>query len=133
MKNKATPVDAWHLSLEKNDPNILYDVLDDSFEFFSPAVFKSKEKYMGFIYLMAASETFLGKDFSYKRQIIGEDNAVLEFECTINDVAVNGVDLFKWNEDNKFTEMKVMIRTEKALDAVKSEMTKHLMRPEIWR
>ena len=133
MENRANPVDAWHLSLEKNDPNILYDVLDDSFEFFSPAVFKSKEKYMGFIYLMAASETFLGKDFSYKRQIIGEDKAVLEFECTINDVAVNGVDLFKWNEDNKFTEMKVMIRTEKALDAVKSEMTKHLMRPEIWR
>ena len=133
MENRANPVDAWHLSLEKNDPNILYDVLDDSFEFFSPAVFKSKENYMGFIYLMAASETFLGKDFSYKRQIIGEDNAVLEFECTINDVAVNGVDLFKWNEDNKFTEMKVMIRTEKALDAVKSEMTKHLMRPEIWR
>ena len=133
MENRANPVDAWHLSLEKNDPNILYDVLDDSFEFFSPAVFKSKEKYMGFIYLMAASETFLGKDFSYKREIIGEDNAVLEFECTITDVAVNGVDLFKWNEDNKFTEMKVMIRTEKALDAVKSEMTKHLMRPEIWR
>ncbi len=133
MENRTNPVDAWHLSLEKNDPNILYDVLDDSFEFFSPAVFKSKEKYMGFIYLMAASETFLGKDFSYKREIIGEDNAVLEFECTINDVAVNGVDLFKWNEDNKFTEMKVMIRTEKALDAVKSEMTKHLMRPEIWR
>ena len=133
MENRANPVDAWHLSLEKNDPNILYDVLDDSFEFFSPAVFKSKEKYMGFIYLMEASETFLGKDFSYKREIIGEDNAVLEFECTINDVAVNGVDLFKWNEDNKFTEMKVMIRTEKALDAVKSEMTKHLMRPEIWR
>ena len=133
MDNRANPLDAWHLSLEKNYPNILYDVLDDSFEFFSPAVFKSKEKYMGFIYLMAASETFLGKDFSYKRQIIGEDNAVLEFECTINDVAVNGVDLFKWNEDNKFTEMKVMIRTEKALDAVKSEMTKHLMRPEIWR
>ena len=133
MENRANPVDAWHLSLEKNDPNILYDVLDDSFEFFSPAVFKSKEKYMGFIYLMAASETFLGKDFSYKREIIGEDNAVLEFECTINDVAVNGVDLFKWNEDNKFTEMKVMIRTEKALDAVKSEMTKHLMRQQIWR
>jgi len=133
MEDRLNPVDAWHLSLEKNDPNILYSVLDDSFEFFSPAAFKSKEKYMGFIYLMAASETFLGKDFSYKRQIIGEDNAVLEFECTINDVAVNGVDLFKWNKDNKFTEMKVMIRTEKALDAVKSEMTKHLMRPEIWR
>ena len=49
MENTFTPVDAWHLSLEKNDPSILYDVLDDSFEFYSHAVFKSKEKYMGFI------------------------------------------------------------------------------------
>ena len=88
---------------------------------------------MGFIYLMAASQTFLNNSFSYKRQIIDKDNAVLEFECIINDVAINGVDLFKWNNDNKFTEMKVMIRTEKALDAVKSEMTKHLMQPDIWR
>ena len=101
--------------------------------FFSPAVFKSKEKHMGFIYLMAASETFLGKDFKYKREIMNDDNAVLEFECIINGVEVNGVDLFKWNKSNKFTEMKVMIRTEKALEAVKSEMSKHLMRPEIWR
>ncbi len=133
MENTLNPVDAWHLSLEKSDPKILYDVLDDSFEFFSPAVFKSKEKHMGFIYLMAASETFLGKDFKYKREIMNDDNAVLEFECIIDGVEVNGVDLFKWNKNNKFTEMKVMIRTEKALEAVKSEMTKHLMRPEIWR
>ena len=80
MEKTLNPVDAWHLSLENNDPKILYDVLDDSFEFFSPAVFKSKEKHMGFIYLMAASETFLGKDFKYKREIMNDDNAVLEFE-----------------------------------------------------
>ena len=97
MENTLNPVDAWHLSLEKSDPKILYDVLDDSFEFFSPAVFKSKEKYMGFIYLMAASETFLGKDFKYKREIMNDDNAVLEFECIIDGVEVNVVDLFKWN------------------------------------
>ena len=82
---------------------------------------------------MAASDTFLGKDFKYKREIMNDDNAVLEFECIIDGVEVNGVDLFKWNKNNKFTEMKVMIRTEKSLEAVKSEMTKHLMRPEIWR
>ena len=35
MENTLNPVDAWHLSLEKSDPKILYDVLDDSFEFFS--------------------------------------------------------------------------------------------------
>ena len=53
---------------------------------------------------MAASETFLGKDFKYKREIMNDDNAVLRFECIINGVEVNGVDLFKWNKSNKFTE-----------------------------
>ena len=48
-------------------------------------------------------------------------------------IAVNGIDMFKWNENNKLTEMKVMIRTEKALEAVKQEMTKHLSNPEVWR
>jgi hypothetical protein len=48
-------------------------------------------------------------------------------------VTVNGIDMFKWNEENKLTEMKVMIRTEKALEAVKQEMTKNLSRPELWR
>ena len=133
MDNRLHPVDAWHLSLEKNDPNILYDVLDDSFEFFSPAVFKSKEKYMGYIYLLAASQSFLTGDFKYTRELVDDKQAVLEFECTMDGVTVNGIDMFKWNENNKLTEMKVMIRTEKALEAVKQEMTKHLSNPEVWR
>ena len=62
-----------------------------------------------------------------------EKQAVLEFECTMDGVTVNGIDMFKWNENNKLTEMKVMIRTEKALEAVKQEMTKHLSNPEVWR
>ena len=121
MQETTSPLNIWHKTILDNDPSGLYDILDDSFEFYSPAVFKSKEKYMGYIYLLAASQTFLTSDFKYTRQLVDEKQAVLEFECTMDGVTVNGIDMFKWNENNKLTEMKVMIRTEKALEAVKQE------------
>ena len=129
----TNPIEIWHKTILDNDPSELFSILDDSFQFYSPAVFKSKEKYMGYIYLLAASQSFLTSDFKYTREIIDKEQAVLEFECTMGGVTVNGIDMFKWNSNNKLTEMKVMIRTEKALEAVKQEMTKNLSKPELWR
>ena len=133
MHATTNPIEIWHKTILDNDPSELFGILDDSFQFYSPAVFKSKEKYMGYIYLLAASQSFLTSDFKYTREIIDKDQAVLEFECTMDGVTVNGIDMFKWNSNNKLTEMKVMIRTEKALEAVKQEMTKNLSKPELWR
>ena len=133
MHVATNPIEIWHKTILVNDPSELFSILDDSFQFYSPAVFKSKEKYMGYIYLLAASQSFLTTDFKYTREIIDKEQAVLEFECTMDGVTVNGIDMFKWNSNNKLTEMKVMIRTEKALEAVKQEMTKNLSKPELWR
>tara|TARA_X000001036_G_scaffold220240_1_gene206145 strand:- start:424 stop:825 length:402 start_codon:yes stop_codon:yes gene_type:complete len=133
MHATTNPIEIWHKTILDNDPSELFSILDDSFQFYSPAVFKSKEKYMGYIYLLAASQSFLTSDFKYTREIIDKEQAVLEFECTMGGVTVNGIDIFKWNSNNKLTEMKVMIRTEKALEAVKQEMTKNLSKPELWR
>ena len=133
MHATTNPIEIWHKTILDNDPSELFSILDDSFQFYSPAVFKSKEKYMGYIYLLAASQSFLTSDFKYTREIIDKEQAVLEFECTMGGVTVNGIDIFKWNSNNKLTEMKVMIRTEKALEAVKQEMTKNLSMPELWR
>ena len=126
MHATTNPIEIWHKTILDNDPSELFSILDDSFQFYSPAVFKSKEKYMGYIYLLAASQSFLTSDFKYTREIIDKEQAVLEFECTMGGVTVNGIGMFKWNSNNKLTEMKVMIRTEKALEAVKQEMTKNL-------
>ena len=107
-QEKIHPINRWHQSLEKKDLNILYDLLADDFQFYSPVVFKPKDKHMGFIYLIAASETFLhADDFHYEKEIINENSACLEFKCTMDGREVNGVDMFEWNSDNKFTEMKV--------------------------
>ena len=48
-------------------------------------------------------------------------------------IQVNGVDTFKWNEEGKFTEMKVLLRPQKSLDLIQQEMEKNLLNPEIWR
>ena len=133
MHATTNTIEIRHKTILDNDPSELFSILDDSFQFYSPAVFKSKEKYMGYIYLLAASQSFLTSDFKYTREIIDKEQAVLEFECTMGGVTVNGIDMFKWNSNNKLTEMKVMIRTEKALEAVKQEMTKNLSKPELWR
>lgn len=131
---EINPIDNWHRSIKEPNLSLLYETLDDEFLFYSPVVFRPKEKYMGFIYLIAASRTFLtAENFTYLREIIGENDAMLEFRCEINGIQINGVDTFKWNEEGKFTEMKVLLRPQKSLDLIQQEMEKHLLNPEIWR
>ena len=43
-QEKTHPINRWHQSLEKKDLNILYDLLADDFQFYSPVVFKPKDK-----------------------------------------------------------------------------------------
>ena len=134
MQETNNPVMQWHKSLDNKDFSLLFNILDDKFLFYSPVVFKPKDKYMGFIYLIAASKTFLNADnFKYTRQIIGKQDAMLEFNCTIDGVEINGVDTFKWNHEGKFVEMKVLLRPQKSLEVIQKTMEQHLFNPEIWR
>ena len=80
MQETINPLDTWHRTITESDPSGLYEILDDSFQFFSPAIFKSKEKYMGYIYLLAASQAFLTSDFKYTKKII--DNTCLTWKIS---------------------------------------------------
>ena len=57
---------------------------------------------------------------------------MLEFNCEIDGIQVNGIDTFKWNDEMKFTEMKVYLSHRKA-GVIQQEMEKHLTNPQIWR
>jgi hypothetical protein len=71
----------------------------------------------------------LGKNqFRYVREIVGAQDALLEFECEIDGVHVNGVDLIRWNAQDQIVDFKVMLRPAKALDAVKARMAEMLQR-----
>ena len=56
------------------------------------------------------------------REVEGENDAILEFTVEIDGIMVNGVDMIKWNDENKITEFKVMIRPLKAINIIHQKM-----------
>lgn len=101
------------------------ELLTDDAVFYSPAVFTPQTgKPTVLAYLQAAATVFTGPEtgFRYVEQWVGERSAVLEFTAALDGVHVNGVDILHWNDDGYITEVKVMLRPVKALQAVMPRM-----------
>ena len=64
----------------------------------------------------------LHKSFRYCRELYGEHDAVLEFELELDGIAVNGVDMIRWNAQGRITEFKVMLRPLKAVTLIHEKM-----------
>jgi hypothetical protein len=56
------------------------------------------------------------------RLITAANEAVLEFQVQLDGIAVNGVDMLKWNDDDLITEFKVMLRPLKAINLIHQKM-----------
>ena len=121
----ASAIDLWHQCIENAalDP----EMMTEEVVFYSPYVYTSiKGKKNVSRYLEAAGMVFLNSDFRYIEEIIGDNQACLVFEVTINDLYVNGVDFLIWNDQQKLTEIRVFIRPFEALNAIKKFMVKYL-------
>ena len=70
------------------------------------------------MYLMAAGAVFMNNSFAYKREVIQGNYAMLEFECVLDEIAVNGIDLITFNKEKKISEFKVFIRPLKAVNKI---------------
>ncbi len=119
----TTPLAAWHAIVASRDPSALDTLLADDVVFHSPVVHTPQHgKAITRAYLSAALHVFLTPGFRYVREIVGEHDAVLEFETEIDGVAVNGVDMMSWNAEGRITSFKVMVRPLKAINAVHQKM-----------
>jgi hypothetical protein len=58
--------------------------------------------------------------------VVGDRDAVLEFELELDGLHVNGVDMIRWNDEGKIVDFKVMVRPMKAIDVVRTNMAKVL-------
>ncbi|MBX3713665.1 MAG: nuclear transport factor 2 family protein [Lysobacter sp.] len=117
------PIEAWHALVEANDPAGLDALLADDAVFISPVVHAPQRgKALTKAYLSAAFQVFFNPDFRYVREIIGDTDAMLEFETEIDGVLVNGVDIIRWNTRGEIVEFKVMVRPLKAITAVHERM-----------
>jgi hypothetical protein len=73
-------------------------------------------------YLAAAFQVFFNESFRYVRELRGERDAVLEFTVELDGIAVNGVDMIKWDDEGRITEFKVMLRPLKAVNLIHEKM-----------
>ena len=122
-----SPIEAWHEVVKTGDVKILDEILAKDVVFFSPIVFKpQKGKAITKAYLTAAYKTFDGTDFHYVKELVEEQQAILEFNTEIDGVLIDGVDIISWNEQGKITEFKVMVRPFRAIEKVGEKMKEQL-------
>lgn len=117
------PLETWHRMVRTNDPSGLSDLLAEDAVFYSPIVHSPQTgKMLAVRYLTAAFLVFFNADFRYVREIVGDSDAMLEFETKIDEVLVNGVDLIRWNDSAQIVEFKVMLRPLKAINVIHERM-----------
>lgn len=112
-------VAAWHKLLETKDAAGLDNLLAENVIFYSPVVHTPQMgKPITTLYLTAALYVFANDTFHYIREVVSDNNAVLEFMTVIDGITVNGVDMITWGADGRITEFKVMVRPLKAINLI---------------
>jgi hypothetical protein len=113
----------WHDLVRTRNAQGLASLLADDVVFYSPVVHTPQVgKAVTQQYLAAAFRVFFDESFHYVRELSGPRDAVLEFQVTIDGIAVNGVDMLTWNDEGQITEFKVMVRPLKAINLIHQKM-----------
>ena len=117
-----TTLQRWHDIVRERDPALLDEVLAPDCVFLSPVVHTPQRgRDLTRLYLTGAMHV-LNDNFRYVREISDAGGAVLEFECEVDGILVNGVDLMRFDEHGLISEFKVMVRPLKAIEAVHQKM-----------
>lgn len=118
----AKGLQAWHEIASAGDATRLGEVLAEDCVFFSPVVHTPQVgREISSLYLAGAMQVF-NESFHYTKEIVSRRHAVLEFECMLDDILINGVDIISFNEDGKIAEFRVMLRPLQAVNLLHSKM-----------
>ncbi|MEK9989877.1 MAG: nuclear transport factor 2 family protein [Halieaceae bacterium] len=114
-------LEKWHRVMASGTSEGLVELLSPGCTFWSPVVHTPQQgRDITFLYLAAASQVF-ATDFHYVREVVQADSAMLEFECVIDDIQINGVDIIRV-EAGQIIDFKVMVRPLKAVHKVHEQM-----------
>ena len=118
----------WHAVAEARDVAGLDALLAEEAKFESPVVHTPQVgKAITTRYLAAAFKVLNNETFHSPNQWFGDRSAVLEFATEIDGIAVNGIDMITWDDSDRITHFKVMIRPLKAINLVHEKMRETLM------
>ena len=123
------PIEAWHRVARERDAAALPALLAEDVVFHSPVVHTPQRgRAIVALYLGAAFKLLANPGFRYVREIVGEREAMLEFETEVEGLQVNGVDIIRWDAEGRIADFKVMIRPLKAINLVHQHMAELLGR-----
>lgn len=120
-------IERWHQVVKSRDVRALHDLLSDDVVFVSPVVHTPQTgRAITQAYLRAAMQVLNNPSFHYLNQWYGADSAVLEFECVVEGITVNGIDMIHWDAEGRIDRFKVMVRPLKAVNKVHEMMGRQL-------
>ncbi|HEY2389182.1 MAG TPA: nuclear transport factor 2 family protein [Candidatus Binatia bacterium] len=116
-------IERWHEIVKARDVDGLDELLADDVVFHSPVVHTPQRgRTLTKLYLSAAVMVLGNDSFRYVREVVSGDSAVLEFVTRVGDTEINGVDLIRWNTDDRICDFKVMIRPLRAIQLIHQMM-----------
>jgi len=119
----TNPLKAWHQLVASKEVTGVDSLLADDVVFHSPIVDTPQAgRAVTRQYLAAVFDIFSKHSFRYVREVVGEQDAVLEFVVEIDGVSVNGVDMIRWNDEAQIVDFKVMLRPFKALKVMQTRV-----------
>ena len=114
----------WHEVIEGgSSPEALSAMIREDAVFHSPVVHTPQVgRPIVVAYLSAAGQTLGNESFEYVRELVDGENAMIEFQTTMDGIHVNGIDLIRFDEDGNIVDFKVMVRPLKAVNKVWEQM-----------
>ena len=128
MSAAHSGVAAWHEYMKSGgDAALLSAQVADDAVFHSPVVHSPQEgKAKVMLYLLSAAKVLGNESFTYVREIIEGNDALLEFTSEIDGIHVNGIDLIRFDNAGKIIDFKVMVRPVKAVNKLWEMMAAQL-------
>jgi len=128
MSAAHSGVAAWHEYMKSGgDAALLSAQVADDAVFHSPVVHSPQEgKAKVMLYLLSAAKVLGNESFTYVREIIEGNDALLEFTSEIDGIHVNGIDLIRFDDAGKIIDFKVMVRPVKAVNKLWEMMAAQL-------
>ena len=123
----AAALVSWHDIIRNGAASTLDPLIADDAVFHSPVVHTPQGgKALVVKYLTAAANVLLDWSFKYLTEMVDERQAMLEFQVTLDDIVINGVDHIRWNDNNQIIEFKVWVRPLKGMQKLHQAMAKQL-------
>lgn len=116
-----TVIERWHQIMVSGSLEELPDLLAPDCVFWSPVVHTPQRGRDITLMYLGAAQQVLNEDFHYVREVVSGDSAVLEFECVVDSIQINGIDMIRFNDEH-IVDFKVMVRPLKAINKLHEKM-----------